>query len=81
MLKKASLLSSPPPRNVEVDTSTCVGIACARNQPVSVLVEDGGILLLGGDDADLAGELESALDDVVGDDIELLLLLSLRGVV
>ena len=49
-----------------------------RSGPVCVLVEHGGVLLLGGDDADLASELEGALDHVVGDDVQLLLLLALQ---
>ncbi len=48
------------------------------SEPVGVLVEHGGILLLRGDDANLASELEGALDHVVGDDVELLLLLTLQ---
>ena len=47
------------------------------NQPVSVLVEDGGVLLLRGNDSDLAGELQGTLDHIIGDNVEFLLLLAL----
>ena len=46
--------------------------------PVSVLVEHGGILLLGSNDSDLAGEFQGTLDHVVCDDVKLLLLLALK---
>lgn len=45
--------------------------------PVGVLVENRSILLLRGNDSDLAGELQCALDHIVGDNVELLLLLAL----
>ena len=45
--------------------------------PVGVLVEDRSILLLRGNDSDLASELQCALDHIVGDNVELLLLLAL----
>jgi len=45
---------------------------------VGVSIEDGRVLLLGGNHTDLAGEGQSALEHVVGHDIKLLLLLTLN---
>lgn len=44
---------------------------------IGVLVEDGRVLLFGGNDSNLASELEGTLNNVVGDDVKLLLLLAL----
>mmetsp|Transcript_6783 Transcript_6783/g.15659 ORF Transcript_6783/g.15659 Transcript_6783/m.15659 type:complete len:392 (+) Transcript_6783:190-1365(+) len=61
----------------DVDGNILV-LALSSRDLVRVLVEHGDVLLLRGDDADLAGEAKSALEHVVGDHIELLLLLSLN---
>ena len=45
---------------------------------IGVLVEDGRVLLFGGNDSNLASELEGTLNNVVGDDVKLLLLLALK---